>query len=263
MDINNIGPTAYQNNVNPAAKSGGNIIDGLYEDPNKNNVSIDNFLQMMVQQLSNQDFLNPMDDSQYLTQMATFATMQQMQELAYFSKSNYAMSLAGKDVTVARLGIGGKVDRIEGPVEKIAFLDNEYKIFVKGQAFSLNQIMEVNGISAGGSAGGSDIPPSEKLVIGVTNKTNKSIDISWDAPEIKDQDKGKFKYSVYYSTSNNFNTLSDVKKGTLVGEADQPNITSSSITGLNPDTTYFINVVIKDETGKETVYTKGVATTLK
>ena len=49
-------------------------------------VSIDDFLVLMVEQLKNQDFMNPVDDTQYVTQLAQFTTMQQMQELAYNAK---------------------------------------------------------------------------------------------------------------------------------------------------------------------------------
>ena len=59
-------------------------------------VSVNDFLNLMVMQIRNQDFLNPMEDMDFVTQLAQFATMQQMQELASYSKSNYVSSLIGQ-----------------------------------------------------------------------------------------------------------------------------------------------------------------------
>lgn len=244
------------------AKKPGTNIDAVYEDESKNAVSIESFLQLMIQQLKNQDFMNPTDDGQYLTQMAQFATMQQMEELAYFSRSNYAMSLAGKDVTVAKLGIGGKVEKITGPVEKIAYIDKDYKVYVKGQAFNLGQIMEINGVSTNNST----VKPNDtskvdfsKIPVSINNRTENTIDVSWD---IASETQG-LKFSVYYSKNSQFDTIEDVKKGILVGEAERESLKSEKISGLDPETTYFINVIVKDKDGKEHILSKGITTTLK
>lgn len=252
---NNYGNSRY---TPPSEKTGGSNIDAIYEDPKDKQVSVDDFLQLMITQLKNQDFMNPMDDTQYVTQMAQFATMQQMQELAYYSTSNYAMSLVGKDLTVAKLSVGGDVEKITGPVEKIAFLDQKFKVFVKGNAYDLNQIMEVHS----GAAPGTSLDTQKYSVI-PTTKTDTSIDIEWPPPTEDPAIASKLKYSVYYSTSSDFSSVSEVKKGTLVGTAEREDLYAESITGLEPDTTYFINVVVKDGEGKETVYTKTVVSTLK
>ena len=42
------------------------------------NVSTSEFLQLLVTQLQNQDPLDPMDNSQFLTQLATFSSMEQL-----------------------------------------------------------------------------------------------------------------------------------------------------------------------------------------
>ena len=100
-------------------------------------------LVLIVEQLKNQDFMNPVDDTQYVTQLAQFTTMQQMQELAYNAKSTYATSLVGKDVTAAKITVNGDLATTEGPVEKVSLLDGEYVIYVGGKGFTLDEIMEV------------------------------------------------------------------------------------------------------------------------
>lgn len=123
----------------------GNVFNAVFTDKKQNDVSVQDFLNLMVAQLQNQDFMNPVDDTQFVTQLAQFSTMQQMQELAEYSKSSYVQSLVGKTVTAARNSVGGDIDKVTGMVEKISLVDNEYKIYVKGskQPFTLEQIMEI------------------------------------------------------------------------------------------------------------------------
>ena len=117
----------------------GNVIDAVFE-------------KQSDRQLKNQDFMNPVDDTQYVTQLAQFTTMQQMQELAYNAKSTYATSLVGKDVTAAKITVNGDLTTTEGPVEKVSLLDGEYMIFVGGKGFTLDEIMEVKPSSQSDSA---------------------------------------------------------------------------------------------------------------
>lgn len=145
--------TNYQNYNNPYAgntsksdkkvDSEGNVIDAVFADPNDQQVSVDDFLQLMISQLKNQDFMNPVDDTQYITQLAQFTSMQQMQEMAYNSKTTFLTSLVGKTVVAARMAVGGGVKRTEGVVDKISFVNNEFKFSIGDQTFDVNQIMEV------------------------------------------------------------------------------------------------------------------------
>lgn len=122
----------------------GATIDAVISDEKERGVTVQDFLQLMVAQLKNQDFMNPVDDTQYVTQLAQFATMQQMQELAEHSKANYVSSLVGKNVTVAKMSVSGNVSKVEGPIEKITLFNNEYKVYVDGQAYDLSEIMILN-----------------------------------------------------------------------------------------------------------------------
>jgi flagellar hook assembly protein FlgD len=115
---------------------------------NKDQVSVESFLELMVAQLQNQDFTNPVDDTQYVAQLAQFATMQAMQELNYFSKSNYVMSMVGKEVTDSRITIGGNMETVTGVVTKISLVDNEFGVFIGDEMFSLSQIMEIKQVTS-------------------------------------------------------------------------------------------------------------------
>ena len=141
--IDAYGSSGYSYSTQQTSSTGGNNYDFVLGDEKDRTVSVQDFLNLMVAQLSNQDFMNPMDDTQYVTQLAQFATMQSMQELTYYSQANYVTSLVGKEVTVARLKLGGDVEKVEGRVERISLSNNEFAIYVDGKSYTLSQVMEI------------------------------------------------------------------------------------------------------------------------
>lgn len=138
--------------------------DAVFTDDADNGVTIDDFLTLMVAQLKNQDFMNPVDDTQYVTQLAQFTTMQQMQEMASYMKTNYVMSLVGKNVTAAKISVSGELQKEIGQVEKISLVNNEYAVYVNGKRFSLEQIMEINSSDSAQNGDEVDTATSEYLL---------------------------------------------------------------------------------------------------
>lgn len=129
------------------------VWNAVFTDEKSNNISVNDFLTLMVAQLKNQDFMNPVDDTQYVTQLAQFATMQQMQDMATYMKTNYVMSLVGKNVTAAKFSVSGELQKEVGAVQKVSLVDNEYTIYVNGTKFTLEQIMEINGAASASGSG--------------------------------------------------------------------------------------------------------------
>lgn len=114
-------------------------------DNSDKDLSVQDFFNMMVKQLTNQDFMNPVDDTQYLAQMAQFATMQEMMDLCNFSKQNYVMDMLGKEVTLDSYEIGGDTKQITGKVDKIGIENNEYKIYIDGTPYDYTKVKAING----------------------------------------------------------------------------------------------------------------------
>ena len=113
-----------------------------YTTGEEGNLGFDDFLTLMITQLTNQDFTNPLDDSQFMTQMTQYSTLQAMQEMASYSQSNYAMSMIGKTVTASKYSNGNMVKET-GVVSEIQKKDNDYQLVVNGQTFTMKQIMSV------------------------------------------------------------------------------------------------------------------------
>ena len=61
----------------------------------------DAFLKLLVAELSNQDPLNPMEDREFISQMATFSSLEQMQNM---NKTLTSMSDANKFNAVQYIG---------------------------------------------------------------------------------------------------------------------------------------------------------------
>lgn len=232
-------------------QSTNNRFDAIFTNKKDNSqLTQSDFLNLMIVQMQNQDFTNPMDNSQMITQMVQFSNMQQMQEMASYSKTNYAMSLVGKTVTASRFNVSGNLDTVTGVVQKVSLVDDEYVIYVGGKKYELSQIMEVQN---GGSNGGSTVQP-DGYDISFSDVKSDSFKVSWEVPTEDPGQAGELKYTVYYSKEP-IGTIEDIDQhGKVYGTPDQKGFTKEEITGLDANTVYYVNVVVKDAAGNRTCY---------
>ncbi|MDL2252722.1 fibronectin type III domain-containing protein [Ruminococcaceae bacterium OttesenSCG-928-I18] len=238
---------------------GGITVNTPYENNKDAGVKVEDFLQLMIAQLTNQDFMNPVDDTQYVTQLAQFATMQSMQELSHYSQTNYVSSLVGKTVTAASYGIGGTVNKETGIVTKVNFSGDEFTISVNGKEFQLSQIMTVNDTNSAASK--NVLEEANKIALINMETTNNSFKFRWDAPTTDEAEKEGLRYDVYYTTdpSLDFSDLNGVKKGKAAATGlMEPNY---ELTDLAPGTTYYVNVVVRNGNGDEAIYQKATVVT--
>ena len=100
-----------------AAKSGTNSAMGK-----------DQFLKLFVAQLQHQDPMNPMQDSDFMGQMASFSTLEQVSNLASENARSNAIGLLGRTVTYK------DKDGAEhtGAVEKVSTKDGKPSLTVGG-----------------------------------------------------------------------------------------------------------------------------------
>ena len=71
-------------------------------------LSIEQFLSLLAAQLSNQDVLNPTQDTEFVAQMAQFTSLQALENLNQYASYQYGSSLIGKKVSVAMYDSTGK-----------------------------------------------------------------------------------------------------------------------------------------------------------
>ena len=236
--------------------SSGNNYNAVFTDESDNSVlDPDQFLNLLVLQMQNQDFMNPMDDSTYITQMTQFSNMQQMQKMAEYSETSYALSLVGKTVTASRIQVNGSLDTTTGVVDKVSLVDGDYVLYVGGKTYTLSQIMSVQ---AGGSSSGDGKPSYDTSTMEITAD---SIKIKWPLPTEDTTVSSGLTYSVYYSEEGPFDTLEAVEKGTAAATSLK-GVTEETLKNLKPDTEYYINVVVQDANGNKSIYKTLKASTL-
>ena len=120
--------------VTPTA---GSFLNGTVAAAPKQVLNQDDFLKLLTTQLSNQDPLKPMEDTQFIAQMAQFSSLQQASTLtkdfeAFSSaqKIAAAQNLLGRTVT---LSANGTITT--GPVSEIRIQDGAAQIIVNGASY--------------------------------------------------------------------------------------------------------------------------------
>lgn len=111
-----------------------------------NQLGKDDFLKLLITQLSNQDPTNPMEDTEFISQMAQFSSLEQMtnmstafSKMANFINSQEAASTIGRTV---ELNIGDTT--AVGVVEGATRGDNP-QILVNGMYYSMDKINAIYG----------------------------------------------------------------------------------------------------------------------
>ncbi len=106
-------------------------------------LDMQDFLDLLVAQMTNQDAMNPMDNTEFMAQMAQFSSLQAMSDLSEMSMQGQVTSLIGKNVIVARYNNQGELEIQEGIVQKVTFFSGEARLYVNDEEFGYSNIMEI------------------------------------------------------------------------------------------------------------------------
>lgn len=114
-----------------------------FTDTNKNELGQMDFLSLMVEQMKNQDFSNPTDNSEYIAQLAQFNSLQQMQQMTYYTNASFAASLVGKTVTMASVNKNGEMEQVTDVVTAVKMNGQSFEIIVDGKTYTTSNLMEI------------------------------------------------------------------------------------------------------------------------
>lgn len=110
---------------------------------NSNDLSMEDFLQLMIVQLQNQTIDDAMDTSEMMNQMVQMQMISAISNMTDASLMSYASSLVGKVVTIG-INHGNALEEREIQVIGTGMMNGQQVIFGSdGQAYGLNQIMAV------------------------------------------------------------------------------------------------------------------------
>jgi flagellar basal-body rod modification protein FlgD len=129
-----------QSTTNAAASTAANGKDAVSD------LGMDQFLKLLTTQLANQDPLEPMKDTDFIAQMASITSLEQMTKftnvLEGSLKDQYAVAsqaFLGKDVTINNTTgaeVSGRVDAVEKSGDDV-------KITVNGVAYDIKDVLRV------------------------------------------------------------------------------------------------------------------------
>jgi flagellar basal-body rod modification protein FlgD len=120
-------------------------LQGVTMKANKQTLNQDDFLRLLTVQLQNQDPLKPMEDAQFMGQMAQFASLEQTKELTSTVNAlstalgfSSAQQFLGKNVTVDSDGVD-----VSGTVSGVVMEDGLPKVLVNDKTYGTNLITSV------------------------------------------------------------------------------------------------------------------------
>lgn len=118
-----------------------------------NDLDKDAFLKLLVTQLQNQDPMKPMQDTEFISQMAQFSSLEQMTNMNKliegqnnFAQLSQASSMIGKTATV--VPNGDDAVAVTGTVDEVRQTGGETFVIIKGEAYAANLIHTVSSAAA-------------------------------------------------------------------------------------------------------------------
>jgi flagellar basal-body rod modification protein FlgD len=155
----------------------------------------DDFLKILMTQLQNQDPMNPMQDKDFVAQMATFSSLEQMtnmgksmEQFVEVQKQNSMISynqFVGKDVTWHKLSEstdGSTVPQIEtgtGQVASIQFKENQvYLLLENGIKLEPTNISQVNAVSSENQMLQASMMIGKKITFKDSNNQDKMANVT-------------------------------------------------------------------------------------
>lgn len=103
----------------------------------------DEFLKLLVCQLQNQDPLNPQSDTEFISQLAQFSSLEQMTNMNATMTNTSAYSLVGKEVIVSSTDSTGAVKEVRGVVDYVEMKNGDAFLSIDGQTFSIDDLVQV------------------------------------------------------------------------------------------------------------------------
>lgn len=143
MDIFQLASYGASGNTNTSGVSN-NQTPARAQSTSGSGLDMTDFLKLLAAQFSNQDITNPTSNTEYISELAQFASIQAMNTLTNYADSQYAASLVGKKVVVAKYDSTGKMVKDTGVVSYVDFTSADGStLVVNGTAYGLSNVMQV------------------------------------------------------------------------------------------------------------------------
>jgi flagellar basal-body rod modification protein FlgD len=102
------------------------------------------FLQLLVAQMQYQDPLEPTSNTEYISQLATFSQVEQLENLNTAYSNTQAFSLVGKTVTIASTNsVTGSVSTTEGVVDYVTMESGKAYLSIDGSLYDADDLSTI------------------------------------------------------------------------------------------------------------------------
>lgn len=154
-----------------------------------NNLDKDAFLKLLMTQMQYQDPLNPMDNTEFVAQLAQFSSLEQMSNLYKSSAYSQGIAMVGKDITATVYNDAtSQYDYVEGTVESVVVKNGNVYLSVGETDVPIEKVETVTeGSTSGVNSINNNISTSQALTM--IDKTIQAI-IS-ESKTVKDETTGK------------------------------------------------------------------------
>lgn len=103
----------------------------------------DAFLQLLVAQMKYQDPLEPTENTEYVSQLASFSTLEEMQNMSSSMDMQRASGLVGQYVFLETETATGQTKQIEGTVDYVSYSGSKVYLSVGGTLYNLDDLKTV------------------------------------------------------------------------------------------------------------------------
>lgn len=128
---NSASATSANKAVEAASKQAGGSLDK------------DAFLKLLVTQMKYQDPLEPTDNTEYVSQLATFSELEEMQNMSASLGKQNASSLIGQYVYIEETDSTGNSKTVEGTVDYVSFSGNKTYLSIEGTLYNYDDLVSV------------------------------------------------------------------------------------------------------------------------
>ncbi|WP_411830321.1 flagellar hook capping FlgD N-terminal domain-containing protein [Paenibacillus alba] len=135
-------------NVTDLINSGNNAKN---KEKDKTTLGKDDFLKILITQLQNQDPTQPLQDKEFIAQMAQFTSVEQLTNMAGEMKLmrqslGFVSGLIGKSITWTDIDSSGASEEKSGIVDSITFKDGNQYANVKGVEIPLDKLKKIENV---------------------------------------------------------------------------------------------------------------------
>ena len=103
----------------------------------------DAFLQLLIAEMQHQDPLEPTTNTEWISQMATFSQLEEIQALSKTTENSQLFSLVGKNVIVSTEDASGNTQLKEGIIDFISMSGGVTKFSMDGALYSMDDLYSV------------------------------------------------------------------------------------------------------------------------